>query len=418
MTLRTVATFVVLVPLSILGCNSVPASAGAVPCDVEAVFQQNCQQCHGASPRFGAPMPLVSFSDLHAASAVDPSQRVYQRVSARIHAAQAPMPPPPNPGLGKADSTTLDAWIAAGAPPADAATKCGPGAGGPVSPASKLSCTPDVSLGPPAPIEIPADQDALFCYGVDVPFTAKRHVTAVAPRIDDDALLHHITLFLSDVSVPATPQHCNLNGNHGWRLMSIWTPGAQAIELPPQAGFPAEGTMHYVVQVHYENLQQKQGHQDRSGFDLCTTDVLRPNDAGMVVFGADQFTVPAHGSLDVACDYEIPPELAGRTMIDALPHMHRLGKRISATLLPKGIDLGSRSPWTYTNQYWTPIPPGAVTRVGDSVQVRCAWDNPGGTDVSYGEGAGDEMCSSFTIYYPEVPQPWASDFPLQRSHCH
>jgi hypothetical protein len=83
--------------------------------------------------------------------------------------------------------------------------------------------------------------------------------------------------YLTDTPVSSKPHvdDCPANGQDGWRFMSIWTPGAEAVELPTQAGFPLEGS-HYVVQVHYENIQHPQGHHDSSGFDLRTTDQLRP----------------------------------------------------------------------------------------------------------------------------------------------
>jgi hypothetical protein len=34
---------------------------------------------------------------------------------------------------------------------------------------------------------------------------------------------------------------------------------------------------------------------------------------------------------------------------------------------------------------------------GDKMYLECHWDNPGATDVSWGEGTGDEMCLG--IYY-------------------
>jgi hypothetical protein len=75
-------------------------------------------------------MSLVSFADLRAPAPSDPSQRVYERVGARIHAAAAPMPPPPYPLLDAAALAALDRWIAAAAPPGPVGLRCsGPSAG-------------------------------------------------------------------------------------------------------------------------------------------------------------------------------------------------------------------------------------------------------------------------------------------------
>jgi hypothetical protein len=235
----------------------------------------------------------------------------------------------------------------------------------------------------------------------------------------DRALVHHVTLYLADEAEDATPHDCSPNGEKGWRVMSVWTPGAQPIDLPPEAGFPIEGTAHYVVQVHYQNLQKLSGHQDTSGFDLCTTDQLRPNDADVLVFGTETFDIPSHATLDITCDYTVPAELGGRTVVALLPHMHTLGTRIAATLQPEGVELAARDPWTYTTQYWSAAPPGAVLHHGDDVTTRCAWGNTSNMDVSYGESVGYEMCSVFTLYYPKVAASgWSWESPEQFSKCH
>ena len=78
------------------------------------------------------------------------------------------------------------------------------------------------------------------------------------------------------------------------------------LDFPAEAGLPLEGTRHYMVQVHYSNLNHLEGEKDASGFDLCTTSELRANDADIVAFGGMTFTVPAQGKLDLTCDLLLP----------------------------------------------------------------------------------------------------------------
>jgi hypothetical protein len=72
-------------------------SADSEWCQALGVLRQSCQGCHASEPQFGAPMPLVSFGDLQASSVSDAAQTVAQRVQARIHDAQRPMPPRVSP---------------------------------------------------------------------------------------------------------------------------------------------------------------------------------------------------------------------------------------------------------------------------------------------------------------------------------
>jgi hypothetical protein len=420
MTIRAMVPFAVLSPLLAIACDP----AQSLPCDVTEVLEKKCQQCHSNPPRFGAPMPLVTFNDLHAASVIDPSQQVYQRVLARIHDAAAPMPPPSTGGLDPAEMATLDGWLKAGAPQTAGCAVKGGSTGNGANAGDDCTSGPKIKLRPPGPIEIPAGDDSLICYQVDVPLSAPRHVTALAPKVGDDKLVHHMTLFLAETAPlhgPSWDCTSTPNGEPGWRPMTIWAPGAQDLRLPPEAGFPAVGTMHYVVQVHYENLGHVAHHEDTSGFDLCSTETLRPYDADMLVFGTELFSIPAHGKLDTTCTYDIGPELASRTVVAALPHMHRMGGRISTTVVSAGEqkDLGSRVPYSYDYQSWTEFAPGVALMAGDHVETRCAWDNPSGQDVHFGESVNDEMCSSFSIYYPKVvAQGWKGwETPAKESKC-
>ncbi|APR76684.1 Hypothetical protein A7982_02031 [Minicystis rosea] len=399
-----------------LHCHDRGAETEAgLPCEVDAILRRRCQSCHGDPPSFGAPMPLVSFADLHAPSTLDPAQKVYQRVAVRIHDDAAPMPPAPNALLDTAARRTLSRWIQAGAPAANEA--CAPGGDTDTPSGPPLPCQPDRKLAPSAPIPIPAAADTLRCYGIDVDAASKRHVIAVAPRIDNVSLLHHMTLFQANGPFSATPTDCGPNGELGWRALSVWAPGANPIVLPPEAGFPEEGTTHYVVQVHYQNLNHLQGHEDTSGFDLCTTSELRPNDADVLVFGTQSFSIPAHGDLDIGCCYDAPAALEGRTLIYALPHMHRLGTRISTVLSAGGeeLDLGERSPYQSGNQYWSPI--NATAHTGNRITTRCTWKNDRPFDVGFGESDNDEMCWSFTLYYPKAPASFEWTHPALSSVC-
>jgi cytochrome c551/c552 len=114
--------------------GATPADAGAtpnvdgasmttqgLPCDVDAVLARNCGSCHSNPPQYAAPMPLVTYADLHAVAPADPDTMgtnvpVYQAVEQRIHDVAKPMPQPPNAPLSAADATVIDNWVAAGAP--------------------------------------------------------------------------------------------------------------------------------------------------------------------------------------------------------------------------------------------------------------------------------------------------------------
>ncbi|MFT3775404.1 MAG: peptidylglycine alpha-amidating monooxygenase [Minicystis sp.] len=379
------------------------ARESILPCDVSDVLAKRCATCHGATPSFGAPMPLVTYADLLAAAPSDPARRVYEVIGTRTHDDARPMPQPPYPRLDATEQKTLDDWIAAGAPAATASCDGGSGHGGGGGP----SCVPDVHVVPSTPYTVPTDTtDAYICYGIDVTASAKRHVTAFLPRIDNPKIVHHIVLFQADASAEPGPTPCALGGSAGWRIIGVWAPGNTGFTLPPEAGFPLEGTAHYVVQVHYNNVLHLSGESDASGFDFCTTSTLRPNDADVLAFGAINFSVPPQGSLDVTCEYQAPAVLgSGIRIVGGMPHMHKLGTRISTVRLGESgpEDLGTRDPWSFEDQFWSPI--DRTVMPGDTIRTRCAWDNPGTVPVGFGENTEDEMCFTFAIYYPRIADP-------------
>jgi hypothetical protein len=383
-------------------------SASALPCDVEAVLSASCWQCHGNPPVYGTPVSLMTYADFQASAVTDPSKKVIDLVGSRIHDTASPMPPPPNKPLSAADMKTLDDWIASGAPASQeqcAGAGGAGGGGGSGGGGAGISCSPDVEIAPGKEWAMPEDvADVYVCYGVDINIAEKRHITAVAPRIDNETLVHHMLLYQTDTQVSSTPTPCSAGGGQGWRLLSVWAPGGEAVELPAEAGLPIDGSTNYAVQIHYSNLTKLAGETDKSGFSLCTTNELRPNDADILAFGTMKFSIPPAGKLDVTCDFTVPSILPPTKIIGGMPHMHLLGKAISTVVRPGGsgapVDIGTREPWNFDNQYWDKL--DATIKGGDKVSTRCYWENPTSSTVGFGEDTSDEMCYSFALYYPKI----------------
>ena len=382
-------------------------------------------------------MSLVTLANFHAPAVTEPQMPVYQLVEQRIHDVAKPMPQPPNPMLDAADMAVMDQWIASGAPAGTQTGSCsaqsdaGPdatlpdgappppadsglpdtGSDAPPPPPPPPPCTnPDVHLTPASPWAMPTTTDDIYvCYGVDVTFPTKHHAVYFSPHIDNPAILHHMLLFQSTTSMSGTPTSCNgIASSLGWSIAYVWAPGGAALNLPAAAGFPMEGTTHFVVQVHYNNVNHLAGEMDSSGIDVCTTDQLRPNDAATVAFGTTQINVPAHATLDETCSYTIPSGYSNLQAFAAFPHMHQIGTLIETTDIPGGTgapeNLGSQPDWSFQSQEWFNI--NATINAGDVIKTRCAWSNPGDTPVTFGEDTSNEMCFSFTMYYPAAS--WSS----------
>ncbi len=419
------SSFAVFILASHFACSateSLKADGGttsdSLPCEVADVLASRCGSCHQSPPQSGAPMPLVTWSDLHAPARADPKRAVYDLVSSRIHDDVRPMPQPPNARLSDAETRVLDSWIANGAPPG-AGARCA-GDAGANEDAGGLGCTPDVTLAPASPYAMPSDLDDQYvCFGVDLATSLERHVVGIAPKIDNRTIVHHVLLFQSDTAESPVPAACSPGGSLSWRMVYGWAPGGGELALPPDVGFPYDATTHWVVQLHYNNVNHRSGQTDASGFALCTTDRPLRYDADVIAFGTQSIDVERRSTLDETCSIRVPPALAGARLFSAFPHMHRHGVAISTELVSSdagSVSLGKSDPFAFDEQVWRPI--DATLQAGDIVKTRCAWTNTTDHPVTFGPNTEDEMCYSFTAYYPRVKAPgWSWATPSTGSSC-
>lgn len=375
-----------------------------LPCDVDELLAARCRSCHGNTPKYGAPMPLVTFEDLHAAARSTPGKKVYEVARDRVHDAVRPMPPQPNPSLTAEEKGVLDAWIQGGASSQENACRPTDAGAPPVVP---LSCEPDQHIRPATPFTVPARDDTYVCYGFDTVAEAKRHVIAAAPRIDNTRVVHHVLLYQSPEAVSPEPTRCGSGGRVEWRLVTGWAPGGQNLILPPEAGFAEEpGPTHWVVQIHYNNEQGLDGEADESGYDLCSTTELRPNDADILATGTIGIKIPARSTTTTTCEFSVPASLGRLNVVSSWAHMHRLGRAQSAVRI-RGDE---ETVMLDVPNFDFEVGGGAnVVNVdiggGDVVRTMCKWQNTTNAEVSFGEGTGDEMCFAFLTYYPKIAHP-------------
>jgi hypothetical protein len=390
------------------GTNGV--GRGSLPCEVDTLLASRCRSCHSDPPQYGAPMSLVSYADV---------KNVGERIVRRIDDDARPMPPSPNPRLTEAERKTLRDWVAGGARAGTEACSSSPSAVDPT-----LKCNADVILAPAEPWTMPTDsKDEYVCWGVDLTRPQPTHIVGFAPQIDNKKIVHHVVLYESPVTISPKPQACPSGGSIFWRMVFGWAPGSQALELPPEAGFPiaTRGATHYVVQMHYSNTQRLEGEKDASKMALCSS-APRANEADVIAFGTQDIRLaarPPEGGIERRiCSITVPQELAGLHLFTAMPHMHKLGVEMWTVLKRTGspdIDLGTMPAFDFNNQTWLPI--NATTATNDVITTTCGWRNTTGESVRFGEETDDEMCYSFTMYYPKVRVPlfsWVTPSLLSR----
>lgn len=378
-----------------------------LPCDVDKILRERCQTCHGSKPAAGASTSLVTHEDLHRDVG---GKKAHELVSQRIHDEARIMPPKPS-ALTPPELSTLDSWLGKGAP--SSAERCD------LAPApdavKPLNCKPDLVLKGTKSFTLPkpSPEDVYMCFGSTVNLSKKRHVTAFAPHVDNPKIVHHILIFKSPTPVPAEPFPCSAVGSAAWQLVAGWAPGGSNFELPPEAGFPEDvGPTNWVLQVHYNSGAGKFGGEtDQSGYELCTTEDLRPNDAGVAGFGTIEIAIPPRSKLTLNCNFPATPEWIGKKFFSSFPHMHVRGAAMSTERVPLGVGtpqtISEQKSFDFNNQAQVPV--SATIEAGDIIRTRCSWRNPSDQVVLFGETTDSEMCFNFLSYYPAIPlYPWVT----------
>jgi hypothetical protein len=386
-----------------------------LPCDVQEVLAKNCQTCHGSATKSGASAPLVTFDDLHEDR---DGKKVYELVRDRIHADSGRMPPAGR--LAPSDLKVMDDWFAGGAAKSSASCK----SDGPPPATRPFVCPAPGKVSvmkPTTPFTWTDDSkdDQYVCFGVDEVIAKKRHIVSLGPMIENLDIVHHVLLFQSDEAESAEPHPCAALSSVKWKMITGWAPGGGNFELPPEAGFPLEtGQTHWVLQIHYNNTRHLKNQSDSSGYQICTTDQLRPNDAGVIAFGSKSFTIPPRTAKHtITCDYELGSAYAGVKMFGATPHMHTRGTSITTERIPGGTGtpelMFGQTPFNFENQSNFPLDDKPV-EAGDVMRTTCTWKNPDDTTVKFGENTSDEMCFNFFTYYPAIPDKSIGPVPIQK----
>jgi hypothetical protein len=387
-----------------------------LPCAVRDVLVAECGQCHGDPPKFGAPMRLVDFADLQVPATSDPTRAVFELVGDRLVDVAKPMPPGGEIDDGAKD--VLLEWIAAGAPedpqadcddapdPSDDDDHIGPDA---------LPCDAPITLvahapGGAGPFHVPAvgAEDLYQCYAFASPFAAGQQATSWAPVIVDDRVVHHWILYRTDAPPEADTFPCDTSLQVSADFVAGWAPGGENVVLPDHVGLELGGPDEwFVLQVHYHNTAMYDDALDASGVAFCVADAPRPQTAGVLTLGTVGISIPAGAQAHEEVGdcgwlstvfWSEPMHILG-----ASPHMHELGRSMKTELhrgdgtIETVVDVPQ---FDFNSQLMYMLGSEIVVQPGELLRTTCGYDNPGATQVNFGEGTGDEMCFDFVLAYP------------------
>jgi hypothetical protein len=354
-------------------------------------------------------MGLVTYADLQASSKSNPSLKVYQAVKARIHDSMRPMP---STGLlPAAELSTLDDWVAGGAPNCGFPTMLNPmmpsGTGG-GDPADATECyefrahnlqTP----GDTTKFEVRAGE-FYENFVFKAPYDHVVYGVSFQPIIDNAAVLHHWLGFeVVKGTVGADGSHADSLGNHpNSVIVAGWAPGGTGVSAPDGVDFqmPPPGGQ-FEVEFHYFNNTGATV-QDASGLRFCVTSTPRPNTASITSLGTENiFILPNTKSTATGTCTPKNPNKQDIHILRVSPHMHKLGTHM--TTIINRADGGQETlydgAFAFSDQrsYSTPN----VVHPGDTLTTTCTYENAPGVTL-FGTSTTSEMCYNFVAAYPAL----------------
>ena len=435
------------------GAAGTQVSSGGTPfpCEVGAALQSKCWGCHGVQQNYGAPVPLTSWEAVHHPT-VDGTEAIYQRMKRRIHDTASPMPPLGQPPLTAQEIALLDAWVDQGGP---AGNGCSPppgsggasgasgqgggsggsyyggaggmpegGSGGYVGPlplpdgGAPEWTVEDVPVEPDPSecdyLTIHARQDAsgakynvpsgeqYYCFGFQIPMDPGSQGLAFYPEIDNTNVIHHWLLYKAALPQTDGSVSACVGFHPDGELIAGWAPGAPAWFMPEHVGFEL-GAGSFILEVHYFNNGPPT--QDGSGVRVCKAKQPRPTTASISWLGTEWISIPGVTGTTPDTYFQVPsnckPNITAPIhILRSWPHMHQLGRHMSATIHRAN---GSTEPlfdvpFSFANQLQYDTP--AILNTGDWVETRCYYENTSGVPVSFGEFTQQEMCYNFVVAYP------------------
>eukprot|EP01060_Flectonema_neradi_P004699 TRINITY_DN13081_c0_g1_i1.p1 TRINITY_DN13081_c0_g1~~TRINITY_DN13081_c0_g1_i1.p1 ORF type:complete len:625 (+),score=97.67 TRINITY_DN13081_c0_g1_i1:54-1877(+) len=209
-----------------------------------------------------------------------------------------------------------------------------------------------------------------------------------------------------------------------------WAVGANAVNLPPEAGFRygdvTPGAHRWMIlQMHYDNPIGAPAGPDTSGVRIRLTTTMRQHDAEVFDVGDPYVQVPTplpsneHVTIQVDCPSECTSSFTSDiTVFSTMSHMHQMGTRMRMTHWRDGEfvdELSNIDYWDFNLQIVKPYT--TTIRAGDSIHTQCHYYNTWPDTMYFGSGTDYEMCLGLLWVYPRTNVQYCGFWPGELSAC-
>ncbi|KAL4219402.1 hypothetical protein ACF0H5_021982 [Mactra antiquata] len=277
-------------------------------------------------------------------------------------------------------------------------------------------------------IGVPSSETTYWWYTAKLPpLNMKHHIVKYEGIIQagHENLVHHMEVFHCEVASNEIIRYYNGPGlSEGKpteleacrKVIGAWAMGASAMVLPEEAGFPLGGqnySRYVLLEVHYNNVEQKSGMVDASGIRFYVTSTLRRYDAGIMELGLEytnKMAIPPRQELFSLTGYcieectKVGLPYGGIYVYASQLHTHLTGRRVYT----KHVRYGKELPELNRDNHYSPhfqeirrltrpvhvLPGDALVTTCEDRTLEKANATIGGFAIT------DEMCVNYIHYYP------------------
>jgi hypothetical protein len=241
--------------------------------------------------------------------------------------------------------------------------------------------------------------DQYQCFILDPKLTTTQDLIGYNVQPGTAAEVHHVLLYpaaLADAQAlddadPAIGWTCfGGPGTPNPQTVGGWVPGSSAVTFPAGTGISLSAGQILVLQVHY-NLSYVSPSPDQTTVQLEYASAPVAKHAVMLPLLNDTFSIPP-GATNYVVNASVKSP-ANATVWGTLPHAHTHAQQMQATS-DAGcmIDIPS---WDFHWQQMYFFTDPMQISTGQSINLKCTYNNPGSTPLTWGEDTADEMCLDF-----------------------
>merc|ERR1719204_1704480 len=211
----------------------------------------------------------------------------------------------------------------------------------------------------------------------------------------------------------------NSSGCRAGQVLYSWAVGRKEFYFPPHVGLEVGGmasdrVQYVLLEMHYDNRDERAGFVDSSGLRLYYTTELREHAAGVLMVGLSPEPVGqvlpngldavTHlGFCTAQCTRDTLPD-EGVTMFGSVLHGHTVARAIRLRQIRDGKELepvNVNEAFDFDYQQLTLLSEERAVLPGDVLLAQCTYDTSAAQRMLYGgESSSEEMCLNYVYYYP------------------